>query len=77
MPESGDWEVAYVGVVPEARRRGVGRELMLHALVEARAAGVARLTLSVDARNQPAWALYRGLGFDPYDRRAVFLAVWR
>ena len=77
MPETGDWEVAYVGVVPEARRRGIGRELMLHALVEARAAGVARLTLSVDARNQPAWALYRGLGFEPYDRRAVFLAVWR
>jgi ribosomal protein S18 acetylase RimI-like enzyme len=77
MPESGDWEVAYVGVVPEARRRGVGRALMLHALVEARAAGVGRLTLSVDARNQPAWALYRGLGFEPYDRRAVFLAVWR
>jgi ribosomal protein S18 acetylase RimI-like enzyme len=77
MPESGDWEVAYVGVVPEARRRGLGRELVLHALVEARAAGVARLTLSVDTRNQPAWALYRGLGFEPYDRRAVFLAVWR
>jgi ribosomal protein S18 acetylase RimI-like enzyme len=77
MPETGDWEVAYVGVVPQARRRGVGRELVLHALVEARAAGVPRLTLSVDARNQPAWALYRGLGFEPYDRRAVFLAVWR
>jgi ribosomal protein S18 acetylase RimI-like enzyme len=77
MPESGDWEVAYVGVVPEARRGGVGRELMLHALVEARAAGAPRLTLSVDGRNQPAWALYRALGFEPYDRRAVFLAVWR
>ena len=63
--ESGDWETSYVGVVPEARRRGFGRELMLKALAEARAAGAASLTLSVDARNRPAWELYRGLGFEP------------
>ena len=75
-PEGGDWEVAYMGVVPEARRSGFGRAILLHALVEAKAAGVARVTLSVDARNRPAWDLYRGLGFEPVDRRAVYLAVW-
>jgi mycothiol synthase len=77
MPETGDWEVAYMGVVPEARRRGFGRELLLHALTEARAAGVPRVTLSVDARNLPAWELYRGLGFEPCEMRVVHLAVWR
>jgi ribosomal protein S18 acetylase RimI-like enzyme len=77
MLESGAWEVAYVGVVPEGRGRGLGRELMLKALFEARAAGVPQLTLSVDGRNRPAWQLYRGLGFEPYDRREVYLAIWK
>ena len=76
-PDTGDWETSYVGVVPSARRRGFGQELMLKALAEARAGGAASLTLSVDGRNRPAWDLYRRLGFEPYDRREVFLAVWR
>ena len=76
-PETLDWEASYVGVVPAARRRGFGRELMLKALAEARAAGAPSLTLSVDARNQPARDLYRDLGFESYDRREVFLAVWK
>jgi mycothiol synthase len=76
MPESGDWEVAYMGVVPEARRRGYGRDMLLHALCEARAADVLTVTLSVDARNQPAWDLYRAVGFEPYDQRVVYLAIF-
>ena len=51
MPEWAAWDVAYVGVVPEERGRGYGREIMHKALAVARADGVARLTLSVDARN--------------------------
>ncbi|HTU21338.1 MAG TPA: N-acetyltransferase [Gemmataceae bacterium] len=76
MPESGDWEVSYMGVVPDARRRGFGREMLLHALCEARAADVPTVTLSVDARNQPAWQLYRSVGFEPYDQRIVYLAIF-
>jgi ribosomal protein S18 acetylase RimI-like enzyme len=76
MPESGDWEVAYMGVVPEVRRRGFGREMLLHVLCAARAADAPRVMLSVDARNQPAWNLYRSLGFEPYDQRAVYLAIF-
>jgi ribosomal protein S18 acetylase RimI-like enzyme len=75
LPESGDWDVSYVGVVPEARRSGFGRELLLKGLTEAKAAGAGRVTLSVDARNDPALHLYRGLGFSPYDRREVYLAL--
>jgi ribosomal protein S18 acetylase RimI-like enzyme len=77
VPEWAAWDVAYVGVVPEARGRGYGRELMHKALAVARADGVARLTLSVDVRNRPAWDLYTDLGFEPHDRREVFLAIWR
>jgi ribosomal protein S18 acetylase RimI-like enzyme len=70
------WDVAYVGVVPEQRRRGWGRELMHKALCSAHATSAVQVTLSVDARNQPAWDLYVGLGFEPYDRREVYLALW-
>ena len=76
MPDSGDWEVAYMGVVPEARRHGFGREILLHALCEARAADALSVTLSVDVRNQPAWNLYRSLGFEAYDQRVVYLAFF-
>jgi mycothiol synthase len=76
IPESGDWELAYMGMVPEARRRGFGREMLLHALCEARGSGVPTVTLSVDARNGPANNLYRSLGFEPYDWREVYLAFF-
>ncbi|HEX4590332.1 MAG TPA: GNAT family N-acetyltransferase [Gemmataceae bacterium] len=71
------WEIAYVGVVPEQRRRGYGRELVLKALLEAKADGQPAVTLAVDARNQPARELYRRLGFEPRESREVLLAVWR
>lgn len=77
VPEWAAWDVAYVGVLPEQRGRGYGRDLMHLALSEARADGVARLTLSVDARNRPAWKLYTDLGFVAHERREVFLAIWR
>jgi ribosomal protein S18 acetylase RimI-like enzyme len=76
MPEWDSWDVSYVGVVPEARQRGFGRELMRKALLETRAADIQQLTLSVDGRNQPAWNLYQQLGFEAFDQREVFLAIW-
>jgi ribosomal protein S18 acetylase RimI-like enzyme len=76
MTEWRGWDIAYVGVVPEARRRGHGRVLTRKAIEAARAANMGQLTLAVDNRNRPAWNLYRHLGFDPYDQREVFLAVW-
>jgi ribosomal protein S18 acetylase RimI-like enzyme len=75
-PDWGGWEVEYVGVIPAARRRGHASELVRLALIEAKAAGVPYVSLAVDARNEPARELYRRLGFEPFDRREVFLAVW-
>jgi GNAT superfamily N-acetyltransferase len=50
-------------VAPDARRRGVGRALLHHALARARDRGAARLTLNTNERNEPAQALYRAEGF--------------
>ncbi len=76
IPEWLGWDVSYLGVVPEARRRGIGRELTRMAIETARAGGAKQLTLAVDTRNRPAWDLYISLGFEPYDQREVFLAIW-
>jgi len=77
MPESGDWDLSYTGITPEYRRQGFGTELVLKALLEAKAADAMYLSLAVDGRNVPALALYRQLGFEPYDRREVYLAICR
>jgi ribosomal protein S18 acetylase RimI-like enzyme len=70
------WDMSYLGVVPPARRRGVGRQLTAKALWEAGAGGATQVTLAVDARNQPARRLYTGLGFEPFDRREVYLTFF-
>jgi ribosomal protein S18 acetylase RimI-like enzyme len=71
------WDLSYVGVVPEARHRGVGRELTQKALIEARNARAEQLTLALDTRNRPAAQLYQSLGFEPFDEREVYLAIWK
>jgi ribosomal protein S18 acetylase RimI-like enzyme len=77
MTEWEGWDVSYVGVVPEARRKGVGAELMRKALLEAKTASAGQMTLSVDARNQAAWELYKRLEFEPFEQREVLLAIWK
>jgi len=73
MPEPEAWDIAYLGVVPEARRRGVGGELVRKVLFEAKIAEVPVVTLAVDERNDPARELYRAAGFEQYDERDVYL----
>jgi ribosomal protein S18 acetylase RimI-like enzyme len=76
MLECQGQDISYIGIVPEARRQGFGRELTTIAIRQAQSAGVLQLTLAVDSRNQPAWELYRQLGFETYDEREVYLALW-
>ncbi len=73
VPESGDWDLSYTGIVPEARRQGFGTALVVKALIEAQLADAMYLSLAVDGRNHPALGLYRKLRFEPYDRREVYL----
>lgn len=71
----GALELTYLGVVPAARGRGFGAELLQFLL--ASVAHSSALNVSVDARNTPAVALYARHGFAEYDRRAVWLLAPR
>jgi ribosomal protein S18 acetylase RimI-like enzyme len=73
MVDGKGWDILYLGVVPEARRQGFGRELIRKALREAKSAAAPQLTLAVDARNRPAYNLYQQLGFEAFDEREVYL----
>jgi hypothetical protein len=53
-----------VGVVPEHRRQGLGRALVIQALRGFRQAGLALATLEVTAGNEGAVELYRSMGFE-------------
>jgi len=62
-------EILNFGVVPAARRRGLGRELMAAAESLARQHAVARIFLEVAADNLPARQLYAECGFTEQARR--------
>jgi len=64
--------VGGMGVVPAARRSGLGRRLMQELAGQAREAGVRELWLEVLESNTSARALYDALGYRPVRR----LEVW-
>jgi mycothiol synthase len=72
-PKAGHWELMYMGLVPEARGRGWGRQITQHAQWLASRAGVQRIVLAVDAVNEPALRMYRSTGFEMWDRRTVYM----
>jgi mycothiol synthase len=79
LTEMQEWEsldISYLGVVPEARGRGLGRVLTAKALAEARRARLSLLTLAVDSRNLPAQKTYLEVGFQPHEQREVYLSFW-
>jgi len=62
-------EVLTFGVLPEARRRGIGRALIEAVVGETRRRGVASIVLEVAADNGAARRLYAGCGFLQVGRR--------
>jgi ribosomal protein S18 acetylase RimI-like enzyme len=77
-PGANQWELVYVGLVPECRGRGWGMALVRQAQWLAGRAKVPQLVLAVDARNAPAIACYAQAGFVTWDRRGVYLKIfWR
>ncbi len=56
--------IDFLGVDPGARRRGLGRDLLVATLDLARRRGMERAFLTVYVSNEAARALYAGLGFD-------------
>jgi mycothiol synthase len=57
--------VAFIGVVPAWRGRGLGRELLRWSISHVRDAGAATIELNVEAANDGAKALYLATGFTP------------
>ena len=60
------WGIGIVGVLPEFRRRGIARQLVMKILDDLRQRGAQRINLGVIEKNVPAYALYKSLGFDHY-----------
>ncbi len=57
-------EISYLGVVPNDRRRGVGRFCLQSAVDYAKGVGASKLRLAVHEKNIPAIQLYRSFGFE-------------
>lgn len=72
-PGKSPWHLTYLGIIPEFRRRGLGRWLTRWALRRAAEAGTRGITLNVDCRNLPSLVLYEREGFHVYGRRAAYL----
>ena len=64
MVVAGTAEILTVGVVPAARRRGIGRRLLTALLAEATARRAGEVFLEVRIDNAAARALYASEGFD-------------
>jgi ribosomal protein S18 acetylase RimI-like enzyme len=62
IPKSDAMELVYLGLAPEARRRGIGTMMMQHAMLLIVADQKRRFSLAVDSRNEPALRLYYRLG---------------
>lgn len=60
----GRGEVSVIGVLPEWRSRGLGRQLVRWGVNYLRGRGFAEIELTVEARNARALELYRAEGFE-------------
>lgn len=65
-------EILTLGVVPRARRLGIGRALLGAAMALASAAGARVMFLEAAEENRPALSLYRALGFREQGRRRAY-----
>ncbi len=66
---AGEAEILTIAVRPDFRRRGIARALLADVILAAATNGALRLLLEVASDNAPAFALYRGAGFEPVGRR--------
>lgn len=72
-PDSCQLELVYIGLIDEARGKGLGALAVNKAQQFACELNVDRIVLAVDARNTPADGLYRRLGFRQWADRFVYL----
>jgi len=74
-PQHDQWELVYMGLVPEVRGRTLGMDVARYAQWQTRCAARGKLVLAVDADNEPALNMYAASGFFAWDRRSVFVRV--
>jgi ribosomal protein S18 acetylase RimI-like enzyme len=60
------WQIPYLAVLPEHRRRGIARQLMRATLEDIRLHGGKSVVLEVLAGNLPAYRLFEQSGFTKY-----------
>jgi mycothiol synthase len=53
-----------LGVAPDYRGKGIGRELVMAGLTRLKSKGLGIAELTVDSENKTARALYQSLGFE-------------
>ncbi len=68
----GRGELAYLGVVPQARGSGLARDLLHRGIRDTAEMGRTEMGLAVDAANAPAVRLYRAAGFEETHRRLAY-----
>jgi ribosomal protein S18 acetylase RimI-like enzyme len=66
LAPSAPWIIECVAVVPEARGRGIAKQLMKALLDEGRRRGSTHAAISVTLGNEPARRVYEGVGFQMY-----------
>ena len=71
---NGVMELAYLGLLPEARGMRLGKQLVQRAIELAGQYRAQALIAAVDEQNWPAQQLYRHFGFEPQQRFEVWLA---
>ncbi len=64
IPSVRKGRIHMLGVAPDHRDRGIGRELMMVGLARLRERGLRVAELTVDSENKAACALYHALGFE-------------
>jgi [ribosomal protein S18]-alanine N-acetyltransferase len=68
----GEAQLLNLSVVPDARRRGLGRALLAQFLDDARRLGAEQVFLEVRVSNTPAIVLYEREGFQRVGRRTAY-----
>ncbi len=64
------WEIAMVATHPDYRRRGLAKKLIFKSLDHAKKHNAEMCVLEVLEENEPAYKLYRNLGFQHFDTQA-------
>ncbi|WP_197529215.1 GNAT family N-acetyltransferase [Aeoliella mucimassa] len=72
-PEANQWELVYMGVIPEARGQAIGGKILAELKCRASRAGVDHIVLAADAANHPALAMYSQAGYTEWTRRVAYV----